>query len=167
MLGGAWQRNSLADFAHANSLCTWGAIGKYQTTYTGPPLVLVPSFDGPSLYRGVSYLGHLSKSLYFSPCMQSLEHAWIFSTSRPMGQIICLAKYVFSGNSFFLGEFSLLYLTTDRSLYRSICLSIWTLTAWCRLPVCSLDNSYTMVFCHLVSFSLAFSAVFHYDIRSL
>ena len=50
------QRNSLADFAHANSLCTRGAIGKYQTTFTGPPLVLVPSSDGPSLYRGASHL---------------------------------------------------------------------------------------------------------------
>ena len=104
------QRNSLADFAHANSLCTQGAIGKYQTTFTGPPLVLVPSSDGPSFYRGASHLGHLSKSLYFSPWynMQSLEHAWIFSTSRPMGQIICLAKYVFSGNSFFSGSIFLI-----------------------------------------------------------
>ena len=81
------QRNSLADFAHANNLCTRGAIGKYQTIFTGPPLVLVPSSDGSSLYRGASHLEHLSKSLYFSPRynMQSLEHAWIFSTSRPMG----------------------------------------------------------------------------------
>ena len=78
-------------------------IGKYQMTFTGPPLVLVPSFDGPSLYHGASHLGHLSKSLYFSPWynMQSLKHVWIFLTSRPMGQIICLAKYVFSGNFFF------------------------------------------------------------------
>ena len=61
------QRNSLSDFAHANNLCTWGAIGKYQMTFMGPPLVLVPSSDGPFLYRGASHLGHLSKSLYFSP----------------------------------------------------------------------------------------------------
>jgi hypothetical protein len=64
---------------------------------------LVPSIDSPSLYRGTSHLGHTSKSLYSCPCynMKSLEHAWIFSTSRPMGQIICLVKYVFFGNSFF------------------------------------------------------------------
>ena len=71
------QHNSLADFAYANSLCTRGAIEKYQTTFIGPPLVLVPSTDGPSLHRGASHLGHLSKSLYFSSWynMQSLEHA--------------------------------------------------------------------------------------------
>jgi hypothetical protein len=33
--------------------------------------------------------------------------------------------------------------------------------AWCRLPVYSLDNPYTMVFCCLVSLSQAFLAIFH------
>ena len=121
------QRNSLVDFAHANSLCTWGAIGKYQTTFMGPPLVLVPSSDGPSLYHGASHLGHLSKSLYFSPRynMQSLEHAWIFfnleadGADHLLGQVCLFWQLVF-----FLGAFSLLYLTIDRSLYRSIRMSI-------------------------------------------
>ena len=59
-----------AGFAHANNLCTHGAIGKYQTTFTGPPLVLVPSSDGPSLYCGASYLGALIPVFVFFSTVQ-------------------------------------------------------------------------------------------------
>ena len=64
------QRNSLADFAHANSLCTRGAIGKYQTTFMGPSLVLVPSSDGPFLYHGAFTLGALVQVFVFFSTVQ-------------------------------------------------------------------------------------------------
>jgi hypothetical protein len=69
----------------------------------GPSLVLIPSFDGSCLYRGALHLGHASKSLYLSPRynMQSLEHAWIFSTLRPLGRSFVWLGMSFSVNLFF------------------------------------------------------------------
>ena len=49
---------------------------------------------------------HASKSLYLSlrHNMQLLVHAQIFIASRPIGQIICLARYIFSSNSLWFGS---------------------------------------------------------------
>ena len=104
------QRNSLADFAHANSLCTWGAIGKYQTTFYGTSSGLSTLIWRPFLVPWSFTLGALVQVFVF---FSTVQYAIIgtrvdFSTSRPMGQIICLAKYVFSGYLFFSGSIFLI-----------------------------------------------------------
>jgi len=86
-----------------NSLCTLGAMGKYQTTFMGHPLVLVPFFDDPSLYHGALHLEHASKSLYLSPWynIQLSEHMWIFQPRGRWGR-----SFAWPGMSFLALIFS-------------------------------------------------------------
>src|SRR6185437_1132683 len=65
----------------------------------------IDNADSGHLYREAEHTGHASKSLYLPRYkMQSLGHAWIFCTYSPIGQIICFAWYVFSGNPLGLGS---------------------------------------------------------------
>jgi hypothetical protein len=89
-----------SDSLFANQRFKLGMIGKYQNTFLGPPILLIPLhfLSSPSsflrLNRSSPQIGHFSRSSYSGQRyrMQSFLHAWIFSTSKPNWQIIYFAS---------------------------------------------------------------------------
>jgi hypothetical protein len=92
------QHNNSDSFLFTNQCFTRGMIGKYKNTFLGLPFLLLQLSSSPPsflrLNRSSPQIGHFSRSSYSSPRyrMQSFFHAWIFSTSKPNGQIICFAS---------------------------------------------------------------------------
>src|SRR5512141_2400208 len=107
LLSVACQRTNFASFGLAKILLKRSMIGRYHTTFAGPPLFdLFPSSAlFFRLYRETLQTGQASKSAY---ClwynMQSLGQASILRTSNPSGHRTCFASYVVSGNVFSTGS---------------------------------------------------------------
>jgi hypothetical protein len=89
-----------SDSLFANQCFKRGMTRKYQNTFLVLPFVLflLQFSSSPAsflrLNQSSPQIGHFSRSPYSSPRyrMQSFLHAWIFSTSKPSGQIICFAS---------------------------------------------------------------------------
>jgi hypothetical protein len=95
------------DSLFANQRFKRGMIGKYQNIFLSPSFLLFllqfssspPSFL--QLNQSSPQIGHFLRSSYSGPRyrMQSFLHTWIFSTSKPSGQIICFASKTVLGTA--------------------------------------------------------------------
>jgi hypothetical protein len=89
-----------SDSLFTNQRFKRGIIRKYQNTFLGPHflLFLLQFSSSPlsflRLNKSSPQIGHFLRSSYSGPRyrMQSFLHAWIFSTFKPSGQIICFAS---------------------------------------------------------------------------
>jgi hypothetical protein len=104
----------------------------------------------------LSHTGHASNFSYSLPRyrIQSLEHACIFSTSKPKGQTTLLASYVDAGNSFPLGSMSFTINNNSSKAVSEILLLAFhcnisnVLPNFLCAPLCNLGNG----FCDLLTY---------------